>query len=297
MDRPSVPGDRFNPRPRARGRPQVPRFLVYIEGFQSTPPCKGATTSRMSAIDTVSFQSTPPCKGATWAVNNNPKRGDCFNPRPRARGRRLAETPKNRSCRFNPRPRARGRQRTCPMLSLKTSFNPRPRARGRPALGLDTAPLTKFQSTPPCKGATLQHRPGFLTPQVSIHAPVQGGDRWLWFTPSIRTTVSIHAPVQGGDQIGSMQAGSNSGFNPRPRARGRHWDRTMTALSMRFNPRPRARGRPPPMGPLLQGAPGFNPRPRARGRPQEVRRYLRKMRFQSTPPCKGATTLSGWSTR
>ncbi len=58
-----------------------------------------------------------------------------------------------------------------------------------------------FQSTPPCEGATRVQQFYGVTWDVSIHAPVRGGDyaRFCW---GEWINVSIVAPVRGGDLLG-----------------------------------------------------------------------------------------------
>ena len=106
-------------------------------------------------------------------------------------------------------------------IYLPYCFNPRPRARGRRGAHHTVEALEKFQSTPPCEGATqglallrgsqrFNPRPRargrrwrVLHPPkddcVSIHAPVRGGDR-LQSPQRVLGQVSIHAPVRGGDK-------------------------------------------------------------------------------------------------
>ena len=189
---------------------------------------------------------------------------------------------------FNPRPRARGRPRVKTRLNEHPCFNPRPRARGRPPFIRRPCLKGLFQSTPPCEGATYESLSKLGGDDVSIHAPVRGGDdviRLFMGGPScfnprprargrpkgdapdfVQRGVSIHAPVRGGDGMSRPQRFTSDGFNPRPRARGR----------------PRVKTR-------LNEHPCFNPRPRARGRPPFIRRPCLKGLFQSTPPCEGAT--------
>src|SRR5690606_19450001 len=80
----------------------------------------------------------------------------------------------------------------------RSRFNPRPRVWGRPSRGLVPAQETRFQSTPPCVGATTDLSCVPVPPEVSIHAPVCGGDSLLVLLPLARGS-----------------------FNPRPRVWGR----------------------------------------------------------------------------
>ena len=169
------------------------------------------------------FQPAPPCEGATRSglPGKDAIQSSCFNPRPRARGRRrirvahrggvinpapVQRRPKTRSpCSFNPRPRARGRRRFrfASRAAGPQCFNPRPRARGRRRSVLDTCVPGRgeFQPAPPCEGATH-------TTMISPPHRVQ-------------VTVSTRAPVRGGDRVPQRHHRRRGRFNPRPRFRGR----------------------------------------------------------------------------
>ena len=146
----------------------------------------------------------------------------------------------------------------------------------------------QFQSTPPYEGATAVHANAKPRCSVSIHAPVRGGDmaRFIWHLPK---QVSIHAPVRGGDtgfglcctglqfQSTPPYEGATpidgpltfilSGFNPRPRTRGRltTWGSIVSRTSVSIHAPVRG-GDKPQMG-RGHRIWGFNPRPRTRGRP------------------------------
>ena len=136
------------------------------------------------------FQSTPPCEGATFPMEFGFKVDDVSIHAPVRGG-----DPYRFVSRLNPKVSIHAPVRGGDMVSsiamfFLSSFNPRPRARGRLPYFQQGRSYSKFQSTPPCEGATgSTYRRGYCY-QVSIHAPVRGGD-----------------PVER--------------FNPRPRARGR----------------------------------------------------------------------------
>ncbi len=233
----------FNPRPRARGRLGFLSVGLVYDLFQSTPPCEGATRHCRDFVPTSKYQSTPPCEGATflflpvsskvWFQSTPPCEGATISPTTEAikkdvsihapvRGGDQGHGYQSQSiaC-FNPRPRARGRHNLQKGNQTMTGFNPRPRARGRPGAGHSAPNTRQFQSTPPCEGATfcpICKSPG---PGFSIHAPVRGGDLGSLahrpgcqiFNPRLRACGRL-APT-----IGDLSA---AGFNPRPRARGRH---------------------------------------------------------------------------
>ena len=100
----------------------------------------------------------------------------------------------------------------------------------------------RFQSTPPARGATRQRAFLLLHTKISIHAPREGGDRWLMdsrarvsrfqSTPPARgatfglyrwdekSTISIHAPREGGDSDSISMQRSTALFQSTPPARG-----------------------------------------------------------------------------
>ena len=175
----------------------------------------------------------------------------------------------------------------------------------------------KFQSTPPCEGATP------IIPPVAVIFPV-----------------SIHAPVRGGDLLAYYKGSIPQCFNPRPRARGRLSTFMASNEKRLFQSTPPCEGATPssaihvlPLSfqstPPCEGAtivPAaicqpfvvsihapvrggdlpfqitsitikcFNPRPRARGRPFFSGLIFMNQAFQSTPPCEGATGCS-WRIR
>ena len=80
------------------------------------------------------------------------------------------------------------------------------------------------------------------------------------------SVISIHAPREGGDSGDRSEVCHTTNFNPRPPRGGRHYRIGNCWLHGDFNPRP-------PRG----------------GRPQTRVPYWWIMRFQSTPPARGAT--------
>ena len=260
-------GTCFNPRPRARGRPAGYRMTDTIREFQSTPPCEGAT------------RCSPRAGGDQVG----------FSPRPRARGRLQLAVGRLHLALVSIHAPVRGGDRSKrPGGPRPKSFNPRPRARGR----LDARPVVsncaRFQSTPPCEGATYLPNQPFLLELVSIHAPVRGGDSSSASTPSFCRC-----------------------FNPRPRARGRHCLQSTKRIVSLFQSTPPCEGatktvcfaeslrlvsihapvRGGDRSPDRRGSRPqcFNPRPRARGRPTRGDLDVHVVEFQSTPPCEGAT--------
>ena len=120
----------FNPRPRVGGDLRLAQASSRSV-FQSTPP-RGGRPSTLDAAPRVSpFQSTPPRGG-------------------RQTRRDVASAPRG----FNPRPRAGGDRASARYRRHCRGFNPRPRA-GGDAGRSGRARRSRFQSTPPARGATV----------------------------------------------------------------------------------------------------------------------------------------------
>ena len=104
---------------------------------------------------------------------------------------------------------------------------------------------SRFQSTPPARGATSD--------------PVLYGER---------TAISIHAPREGGDSIFAPQLGQYFDFNPRPPRGGRRWRPwTTTTPTGAFQSTPPARGATTCRAERQKAREHFNPRPPRGGRP------------------------------
>ena len=57
-----------------------------------------------------------------------------------------------------------------------------------------------FQSTPPSRGATTEEFSIIPIEDISIHAPLAGGDRHC-AGAGLSAQISIHAPLAGGDPL------------------------------------------------------------------------------------------------
>ena len=125
------------------------------------------------------FQSTPPARGATYRLFDGSGYQYISIHAPREGG----DLPAERDTR-----------------PTTTNFNPRPPRGGRRNSTKGRNANTKFQSTPPARGATLCFAPGSRYFLISIHAPREGGDV---FMAVLLTSlgISIHAPREGGDMI------------------------------------------------------------------------------------------------
>ena len=139
----------FRSTPPCGGRPRRRSMSVRRRVFRSTPPRGGRPSSTAMPPGDRAFRSTPPCGGRRLRRHASPRVHASFDPRPRARGRRL--TPRDRwpSAGFDPRPRARGRlRRRTGGERIRRCFDPRPRARGRPRAA-GHRQHDQFRSTPP----------------------------------------------------------------------------------------------------------------------------------------------------
>ena len=118
----------------------------------------------------------------------------------------------------------------------------------------------------PREGGDKYIRSTLLPTLISIHAPREGGDLGCGLGVVLRQ-ISIHAPREGGDDPARLGPTSLSHFNPRPPRGGRHRQRdTETYQDDHFNPRPPRGGATPPVHGQGPGRQDFNPRPPRGGR-------------------------------
>ena len=146
---------------------------------------------------------------------------------------------------------------------------------------------TKFQSTPPVRGATPRHRSHHPKVEVSIHAPRAGSDKMGKAFRSAEQ-VSIHAPRAGSDEVScEVDQGAEVSIHA-PRAgsdQAQHHRERRRHVSIHA---PRA-GSDPARQALGRGAGGFNPRPPCGERQVPTTAAIQSRLFQSTPPVRGAT--------
>ncbi len=175
------------------------------------------------------FQSAPACERATSGRGGRADRYACFNPRPRASGRRSLVYHVVYLCSVSIRARVRAGDISPPnMCSGFLSFNPRPRASGRQGGRAESHKEHVFQSAPACERATHALPSGIAGNEVSIRARVRAGDLNLRHnyrfaslfqsapaceraTRSLRSCrprghVSIRARVRAGDTLGIERA-------------------------------------------------------------------------------------------
>ena len=190
---------------------------------------------------------------------------------------------------FNPRPPRGGRRRQIPPPRQSTDFNPRPPRGGRRQI----------------------KKEGSRTAAISIHAPREGGDRSPAHPDGQKRDFNPRPP-RGGRRRHICSAMSYSRFQSTPPARGatRH-PLAATRGNFLFQSTPPARGatttRPVSdiarrisihapreggdnlLSTQLIKESDFNPRPPRGGRLLFVSLSTSLLRFQSTPPARGAT--------
>ena len=241
--------------------------LTSVQRFQSTPPARGATPRPCcSPWAATHFNPRPPRGGRPITVCSCPTRR-LFQSTPPARGatvinHRIADL-ENISI-HAPREGGDAGRHGCP--SALSNFNPRPPRGGRPIVGSSSTIGSKFQSTPPARGATALSSSEISQQVISIHAPREGGDRHL-----------------------GQAAGTVKYFNPRPPRGGRRACDGGGCFISYFNPRPPRGGRlgaEHDLCPLLHISIHA---PREGGDQYTTYPMTFCVGFQSTPPARGAT--------
>ena len=169
----------FNPRTPCGVRRSRVGKIKRQDGFQSTHPLRGATSTRWPG---------------TWP-------GHHFNPRTPC-GVRLSLTICNtsRQSDFNPRtPCGVRRTQVAHEVAAHHHFNPRtPCGVRRRVRAARRTPSCRFQSTHPLRGATRAGADRGQHGAISIHAPLAGCDR-THRAAHVAVHISIHAPLAGCD--------------------------------------------------------------------------------------------------
>ncbi len=127
---------------------------------------------------------------------------------------------------------------------------------------------SRFQSTPPWEGATINR-----IPEIRI------------------LSVSIHAPVGGGDTGGGLNEAYVALFQSTPPWEGATWQDLFDGIDEMFQSTPPWEGATLLCQAVCAYCSCFNPRPRGRGRRQPVNPWPQPDGFQSTPPWEGATSF------
>ena len=175
-----------------------------------------------------------------------------------------------RSCwiHFNPRPPRGGRRENANYIQGNSEISIHaPREGGDEGTPLSPSIYERFQSTPPARGATNQFHTCSKGQDISIHAPREGGDTFPGFRTLTRSTFQSTPPARGATKPPNFGVKMDADFNPRPPRGGRQLDvssiRYPTAISIHA----------PREGGDLPSFPGEDG----------------SIRFQSTPPARGAT--------
>ena len=172
-----------------------------IANFNPRTPC-GVRRSRVGKIKRQDgFQSTHPLRGATSTRWPGTWPGHHFNPRTPC-GVRLSLTICNssRQSYFNPRtPCGVRRTQVAHEVAAHHHFNPRtPCGVRRRVRAARRTPSCRFQSTHPLRGATRAGADRGQHGAISIHAPLAGCDR-THRAAHVAVHISIHAPLAGCD--------------------------------------------------------------------------------------------------
>ncbi len=189
---------RFNPRPRARGRPVAFREVAPMEMFQSTPPREGATRLTLVRSRLQEFQSTPPREGATTPRDGSTYIAEFQSTPPREGATLLYHLGGMRGYVSIHAPARGGDHRLLlPKVSKHVSIH-------APARGGDKDVALRwvvlgFQSTPPREGATKACRACPRRSPCFNPRPRARGRRSCLHPCRHGQQVSIHAPARGGD--------------------------------------------------------------------------------------------------
>ena len=87
----------------------------------------------------------------------------------------------------------------CGTFSIREDFYPRSPRGERPVEVTAEDGSTKFLSTLPARGATVEDGAGPAAPHISIHAPREGSDTQVERRLA-DLEISIHAPREGSDE-------------------------------------------------------------------------------------------------
>ena len=166
----------FNPRTPCGVRPLSRSRRRVILIFQSTHPLRGATPTSSSTIWTGRFQSTHPLRGATRSGGRRVPHLCHFNPRTPCGVRRHLPHLGRRLLHFNPRTPCGVRRPSSRTPPPSGHFNPRTPCGVRPSRASAATRRSKFQSTHPLRGATVNRAGKASCVLISIHAPLAGCD-------------------------------------------------------------------------------------------------------------------------
>ena len=129
------------------------------QDFNPRPPRGGRLRNPCIDTATEEFQSTPPARGATDRGASYQCRRTISIHAPREGGDHLTLEKFCTTPHFNPRPPRGGRLNEPPSYRSLSKFQSTPPARGATMTAVTTVPKSLFQSTPPARGATSFFRP------------------------------------------------------------------------------------------------------------------------------------------
>src|ERR1019366_201156 len=196
----------------ARGATEDPAEVCVCVQVSIHAPARGATEFPRIGWRSPMFRSTPLREGGLrprpWRVML-----PCFDPRPTPPPMLLL---RSGQC-FDPRPCARGDSGQMVAELRSSSFDPRPCARGDKALETDLR-AGVFRSTPLREGRPFAPRQAPAQCTVSIHAPARGATFWESWRPGLWGFDP--RPCARGDAFRKATRANQDSFDPRPCARG-----------------------------------------------------------------------------
>ena len=148
--------------------------------------------------------------------------------------------------------------------------------------------LDDFNPRPPRGG---RHRPNRDKKQgkaISIHAPREGGDCWLFQTIQI-IPISIHAPREGGDDSQKHHLTIDNKFQSTPPARGATTEQLPGTFDIKISIHAPREGGDDRSVLVPHQTYQFQSTPPARGATKAFLTDGLTLAFQSTPPARGAT--------
>ena len=179
--------------------------------------------------------------------------------------------------------------RTC-FTSIRISIHA-PREGGDRSASLALSVSKEFQSTPPARGATYKYRYHIFTISFQSTPPARGATL-VYFLQAPIQGISIHAPREGGDRMTTPLILKRLDFNPRPPRGGRPPCQGTQTETHHFNPRPPRGGRRTFEAYIPQSMTISIHAPREGGDFLRETHDLLELKFQSTPPARGATLPS-----
>ena len=142
--------------------------------------------------------------------------------------------------RFNPRPLTGGDLVKVHVLTSTHTFQSTPPSREATLIRQSPSMLDLFQSTPPSREATLIRQSPSMLDLFQSTPPSREATRRMRQGPR-RHQVSIHAPLTGGDVAGGIVATRNYCFNPRPPHGRRPHSHSVASSSRTFQSTPPSR--------------------------------------------------------